>query len=289
MEEELRPKTINDLRGIMGARIKRRRDKKAYSETLKRNETRDRILNMNNYGRPVSDQTHERFHTKDLIQIRPKTNNQAQIFQSFGEGQNLVIHGTAGTGKTFLAFYIALSEVLDTRSEYEKIIVLRSVVPTRDMGFMPGKESEKMEYYERPYVAICAELFPARTAYEYLKREGIIEFTTTSYVRGMTFRNAIVILDEAENLNFHELDSVITRIGEGCRIMICGDTEQTDLLNKRGDTTGLPQFMRIIDRMDSFDIIEMEEDDIVRSGIVREYLIAKRNIDLAEKFGREEK
>jgi phosphate starvation-inducible protein PhoH len=214
-----------------------------------------------------------------LKRVKPLTFNQEDTFRSFFEGQHLLLHGVAGTGKTFISLYLALNEILKGNSSFEKIVILRSVVPSRDMGFLPGNIKEKTRVYEDPYREICDDLFGRGDGYDILRNKGLIEFGTTSYLRGITFRNAIVIVDESQNMNYHELDTVITRIGENCRIIFCGDYRQSDL--SKSDRTGLIDFMRIIDKMGCFAKIEFDTNDIVRSALVKNYIVTKLELGFA--------
>jgi len=204
--------------------------------------------------------------------IEPITGTQEDVFDAYDEGRHLCLHGVAGTGKTFLAMYLALDSVF--KKQYNRVVVVRSVVPTRDMGFLPGNQKEKQRVYEQPYMAIGTELFGRGDAYEVLKTKNIIEFISTSFVRGVTLDNCVVIVDECQNMTFHELDSVITRMGNNCRVMFCGDYRQSDLLRDT-EKKGLKDFMRVLSKMQHFDIIEFSEDDIVRSALVKEYILAK--------------
>lgn len=216
----------------------------------------------------------------NLKHIEPLTHNQARAFEAYYNDQNLMLHGIAGTGKSFMALYLALKEVLSGRSEYKKIVIVRTVVPTRDMGFMPGNAKEKAKVYEGPYYAICNELFGRGDSYEYLKGRGIIEFMSTSFIRGITLNDCIVIVDEMQNANMHELDSVITRIGHNCKVIFCGDFRQSDF-TKEHERAGLLDFMRIIERMKHFTLIEFNQNDIVRSALVKEYIIMKDKLRIA--------
>lgn len=207
----------------------------------------------------------------NLLNIKALNNAQKFMLSSNG---NIVAHGSAGTGKTFCAFYIALKEVLQDNT-YTHITIIRSAVETRKIGFLPGSEKEKIEVYEAPYRDICEELFGDVNAYEKLKLAGKIRFMTTSFIRGTNLRNSIVIVDEYQNMTFHELDSVITRFGEGCRIIFCGDTYQADL----GNLSGITKFNKILKNLDLFDFIEFSIEDIVRSNLVKSYLQAKYGID----------
>lgn len=216
-----------------------------------------------------------------LKTFSPLTDNQGKTFDYYEDGSNILLHGLAGTGKTFTSLYLALRDVLeDHTSKARKIFIVRSVVPTRDIGFLPGTTQEKVQAYEAPYKAICSELFGRDDAYEILKKKGVIEFITTSFIRGVTLNNGIIIADEINNMNFHELDSVITRIGKNCRVMMCGDFRQSDL-PREVERQGLITFMKILERMGSFNYVEFEEEDIVRSGLVKEYIIVKDRLGVA--------
>jgi phosphate starvation-inducible protein PhoH len=208
----------------------------------------------------------------------PITQTQQETFEAFDKGDNLLLHGLAGTGKTFISMYLALREVLEGHN-YKQVIVIRSVVPTRDIGFLPGNAKEKSKIYEGPYYAICNELFGRGDAYDILKSKNTIDFMTTSFLRGTTLNNAIIIVDEVNNMTLHELDSVITRLGKNCRIVFCGDFRQSDLL-KESERRGLMEFMTILQNMRSFSHIEFTQEDIVRSGLVKQYIITKDRLGI---------
>jgi phosphate starvation-inducible PhoH-like protein len=218
----------------------------------------------------------------ELKEIYPLTENQKRAFSSYKEGKNLILHGIAGTGKSFISLYLALNEILNEDPEnkkYDNITLIRSVVPTRDMGFLPGKPKEKSEVYEAPYTAICSELFGRKDAYTVLKQRNDIEFITTSFIRGVTLNNTIIIVDEIANMTLHELDSVITRVGKNCKIIFCGDFRQSDF-TKEYEKSGLLKFMEITKRMKAFDFIDFVEEDIVRSGLVKSYIIEKDKLGI---------
>jgi phosphate starvation-inducible protein PhoH len=206
-----------------------------------------------------------------LKQIQPKTKNQQATFDAYYQNKHCVLHGVAGTGKTFLSMYLALDEILNQNSK-QKIICIRSVVPTRDIGFLPGNEHEKAKVYEAPYMNIVQELMGRGDAYKILKDKKQFEFMTTSFLRGLTFDNAIVIVDEAQNLDTHELDTIITRMGENSRLLIAGDFRQSDLTNN-----GLLRFISILHHVKNFAFVDFHINDIVRSGLVKEYLLAKEH------------
>ena len=215
--------------------------------------------------------------------IEPLTDNQERVFKSYSEGKNLVLHGAAGTGKTFISLYLALREVLEPSSPYEKVYMVRSLVPTREIGFLPGDHEDKSNLYQIPYKNMVKYMFqmpddPAfDMLYDNLRAQETISFWSTSFIRGVTMDNCIVIVDEFSNLNFHELDSMITRVGENCKIIFSGDYTQSDLV-KNNEKNGVLDFMKILQTMQSFDCVEFGIDDIVRSGLVREYLISKINL-----------
>lgn len=210
----------------------------------------------------------------NLKHFEPLTLNQRLTFESFSNEKNLMLHGIAGTGKSFLSMYLSLKQVLSGSEQYKKIVIVRTVVPTRDMGFLPGNTKEKTKVYEAPYYAICSELFGRGDAYEYLKNKNLIEFISTSFIRGITLNDSIVIVDEMQNATLHELDSVITRIGHNCKIIFCGDFRQTDFTRDH-EKNGLTDFMRVVKNMRSFNLIEFDANDIVRSALVKEYIILK--------------
>lgn len=213
-----------------------------------------------------------------LKNIQPLTKAQLQTFEAF-QDNHLLLHGMAGTGKTFISLYLALQEVSQPDSIYKKIYLIRSVVPTREQGFLPGSPKDKAKVYEAPYYGICAELYGRGDAYDILKQKMMIEFESTSYVRGRTFRDCIVVVDEASNLNFQELDSVMTRVGENCKIIFAGDLRQSDF-ERDNDRKGLRNFMRIIEGIPEFVRVEFNEEDIVRSKLIKAYLIRKDELGL---------
>lgn len=215
-----------------------------------------------------------------LVDIDPITENQKKFFESYQDDKHLVAYGCAGTGKTFISLYNALCDVLDERTPYERIYLVRSLVATREIGFLPGSHEDKADIYQIPYKNMVKYMFqmPSDADFEMLygnlKSQETIKFWSTSFLRGTTLDNAIVIVDEFQNLNFHELDSIITRVGENTKIMFCGDATQSDL-QKSNERNGIVDFMSVLRKMPSFDIIEFGVDDIVRSGLVKEYIIAK--------------
>ena len=215
-----------------------------------------------------------------LVNIEPITENQKILFNSYNEGKHLVAYGAAGTGKTFVTLYNAIKDVLDETTPYEKIYIVRSLVATREIGFLPGDYEDKSDIYQVPYKHMVKYMFEMSSdadfemLYGNLKSQDSINFWSTSFLRGTTLDNAVIIVDEFQNLNFHELDSIMTRVGQDSKIMFCGDATQSDLV-KTNDRNGIVDFMNILRKMPSFDIIEFGIDDIVRSGLVKEYIIAK--------------
>jgi phosphate starvation-inducible protein PhoH len=214
-----------------------------------------------------------------LDDFYPMTENQKRAYKAYKAGHNLLLHGLPGTGKTYIAMHFALKDVLSSENDYEKVYIVRSTVPTRDQGFLPGKKQDKEAVYEAPYIKNAKKMFGNKDAYARLKQQGQLEFMSTSYIRGDTFDNCIMVVDEINNMTGHELDSVITRVGENCRIIFCGDGRQSDFV-KESDRSGLRDFMRVLDEMSSFHYTEFEVDDIVRSGLVKEYIIAKHKLNV---------
>ncbi len=212
----------------------------------------------------------------DLKTFDPLTENQKLFFDAYKRGDYFVaLHGVAGTGKTFCAVYKALEEVLDKGNPFKKIILVRSAVQSREIGHLPGDVTEKMEIYQQPYRQICETLFGRKDAYQRLEEQGYIEFISTSFIRGMSFDDAIIIVDEMQNLSFEEIDTVMTRVGYRSKIIWCGDYRQTDLNKKKNDMSGLLKFFDVAMHMNSFTRIEFTPDDIVRSSLVKDYILAK--------------
>ena len=224
-------------------------------------------------------------NTDMLRDIEPLTQNQQILFNAYAENKNLVAYGCAGTGKTFITLYNAIKDVLSPTTPYEKIYIVRSLVATREIGFLPGDHEDKSTLYQIPYKHMVKYMFEMSSDADFemlhgnLKTQGTIDFWSTSFIRGTTFDNAIIIVDEYQNLNFHELDSIMTRVGQDSKIMFCGDATQSDL-TKTNERNGIMDFMRVLRLMPSLDIIEFGVEDIVRSGLVKEYILSKMEIGL---------
>ena len=221
----------------------------------------------------------------DLVKIEPITDNQKLVFESYKKNQNQFLYGCAGTGKTFISLYLAFQEVLNIKTPYDKVVVVRSLIPTREIGFLPGDEEDKAALYQVPYQNMVQFMFkqPNEQAfnmlYDRLKQQGSFYFLSTSFLRGLTFDNSIIIVDECQNLNFHELDTIVTRVGQDSKIIFCGDFMQTDL-SKTSERNGLFDFLRILEEMNEFNCTEFNIGDIVRSGFVRNYLIQKTKLGI---------
>jgi predicted ribonuclease YlaK len=220
-----------------------------------------------------------------LRDIEALTPNQQKLFDAYASNNNVVAYGCAGTGKTFITLYNALKDVLDQETPYEKIYIVRSLVATREIGFLPGDHEDKSTLYQIPYKHMVKYMFEMPTSADFemlygnLKAQDTIDFWSTSFIRGTTFDKTIVIVDEFQNLNYHELDSIMTRVGEQSKIMFCGDATQSDLV-KQNERNGIIDFMRILRRMPSVDVIEFGVEDIVRSGLVKEYILAKLELGI---------
>jgi phosphate starvation-inducible protein PhoH len=228
---------------------------------------------LENKPRP---QNHLTLRIDDLKTFEPLTENQKKFFDAYKLGEYFIaLHGVAGTGKTFCALYKAIEEVLDKSNPFNKIIVVRSAVQSRDMGHLPGDVNEKMEIYQQPYRQICENLFGRKDAWDRLAEQHKIEFISTSFIRGMSFDDAIIIVDEMQNLTYEEIDTVMTRVGYRSKIIWCGDYRQTDLNKKKNDMSGILKFFDIAMHMKAFTRIEFTPDDIVRSSLVKDYIMAK--------------
>ena len=220
-----------------------------------------------------------------FLDINPITENQDLFFKEWDKDKNLFSYGAAGTGKTFIALYLALRDVMNEESPYDKVYIVRSLVSTREIGFLPGTHEDKSELYQIPYKNMVRHMFEMPDdasfdmLYDNLKHQETISFWSTSFLRGTTLDDAIVIVDECQNLNFHELDSIITRVGQDSKIVFCGDVNQSDL-QRTNERNGILDFQRILENMEEFSAIEFGVNDIVRSGLVKSYLISKMTLGL---------
>ena len=221
----------------------------------------------------------------NLTTVKGITDSQKIVFDTWKKGKNQFLFGSAGTGKTFITLYLALNDVFDLKKPYDKVVLVRSLIPTREIGFLPGDEEDKAALYQVPYQNMVQFMFEMpneqsfNNLYDRLKGQGTLFFLSTSFLRGLTFDNSIIIVDECQNLNFHELDTIITRVGQDSKIIFCGDFDQTDLL-KQNEKNGLHDFLRILEEMEEFNATEFTLGDIVRSGFVRSYLINKTKLGI---------
>ena len=225
------------------------------------------------------------YNSDMMVPIEPITPNQRTAFAHYNEGKNLLLYGAAGTGKTFITLYMALKQVLDPLTPYNKVVLVRSLVSTREIGFLPGDHEDKSALYQIPYKNMVKYMFELATDNDFemlwgnLKAQESVTFWSTSFIRGTTLDASIVIVDESQNLNFHELDSIITRVGEDTKIMFCGDAAQTDLI-RTNEKNGILDFQKIISMMPEFAQVEFGVDDIVRSGLVKSYITSKHTLGL---------
>lgn len=221
----------------------------------------------------------QKIRLDNLKTIHPMTDNQKFAFQEYSQNQHLFLHGVAGTGKTFIALYLALKEILTHGSYTEKVIILKSMVPVRDIGFLKGTLAEKIEPYESPFIEMCNELFPdIENPYQKLKESGLIEFRCTSFLRGISLHNSIVIVDEFQDCTFRELDMIFTRIGDNSKLILSGDSYQNDLI--KGEKSGFESMLTIVSNMEEFTRVEFTIDDIVRSSFVKNYITSRVKMGL---------
>jgi len=240
------------------------------------------LQSVNNNQAQITITNKLKLRIDDLLVVEPLTNNQRRFFELYKTSSIMLLHGVAGTGKSFIALYKALEEVMDKSSHYRQVVIVRSAVPSREIGHLPGDEKEKTEVYKLPYVDICDDLFSRGDAFQRLEEQQIVKFMVTSFVRGITLDDSIIIVDEAQNMTDMELNSIVTRVGERSKIIFCGDFRQTDLY-KKTDMSGLKKFMAIADMMPSFQTIEFNVQDIVRSNLVKEYILAR--LEYEERYG----
>jgi phosphate starvation-inducible PhoH-like protein len=217
----------------------------------------------------------------ELTDIGPITDNQIKAFQSYSNNEHMFLLGSAGTGKTFISIYLAMKEIEQRKTRRNKLIIIRTSQPTKNMGFLKGDEKQKMEVYEAPYRSIVNNLFNRDDAYDILKLKGIIDFQSTSFLRGVTFDDSIILLDEVQSMSKVEWITVLTRVGDKSRVIICGDTKQDDLTSERfNEQTGVYHLIDVFDSMPNTSLVTFTEDDIVRSGFVRDLIISMNKLGI---------
>ena len=262
------------------------------SGNLNQHHQHRKVAAKENQGKPMAKKKRqspngEQFQHQQTFQLRPKkinplTDAQKDMFDAYREGYNLFLTGCAGTGKTFCAIYLALKDATNQALSYTKVYIVRSAVPSRDMGFLPGKLKEKLEAFDAPYRTILSGICGRGDAWEIATQRGHVEVISTSYLRGVTLSDCIIVVDECQNMNYKELATIITRCGENSRIIFCGDTVQDDLYRSKYDTSGMDEFQDVIERMPSMEIVEFEPEDIVRGGICKEFILAELKLPIPE-------
>jgi len=223
--------------------------------------------------------TKKRWSQHDLTQIQPLTINQRKLFDLYDDGFNIIAHGSAGTGKTFLALYLALSDIINPSPRYETVKIVRTAVPTVNVGHLPGTLEEKMAVYELPYMDICSELFGRSSTYADMKKAGLIQFMSTSYIRGNNWNDTVVIVDEAQNMTWHEINTIVTRLGTNSIVIFTGDILQTDITKNSRNVSGMMRLMKTGERMEEFGTVQFTRDDIVRSSLVKSWIIASEHTE----------
>jgi len=234
----------------------------------------DLHLISNNQAAMLDGPQRKKWTKHDIRAIQPLTDNQKEMFKLHNLGYQICASGSAGTGKTFLALYLAMCDILDGNTSYYHLRIVRSAVATRELGFMPGSLEDKTRFYELPYIDIMSELFGRASTYDDMKETGLVRFTTTSYIRGLTWDNTIIVIDEGQNMTWHEINSVMTRVGTNSKVIFTGDIVQTDLDKKSNDKSGMKRFLRTIETMPEFASVKFTTDDIVRSEFVKSWIIA---------------
>lgn len=249
---------------------RRRNGRQAEIETLS--------LALVQNGRAMEEGNRRKHWSKhDIKAIQPLKPRQEDMFHAWYNDKNICAFGSPGTGKTFLALYLAINEVLEKRQQ--KVIIVRSAVPTREIGFVPGTLEEKISLYEKPYHEIMWELVGRESTYQCMKDAGLIQFETTSFIRGLTWDNCIIIIDEAANMTFHEIDSIMGRAGENARVIMTGDVKQTDLDgSRRNGSQGIEQAIKIYENMNEFELVQFNKYDIVRGDLVKSWIIASEEV-----------
>jgi phosphate starvation-inducible PhoH-like protein len=258
---------------------RKRRNGRRGTRTQQKFEEMNYIIE-NNMAAEVEGPTRKKNWTKhDVKCVRPMTDTQADFFENYYNDFHVCAYGSAGTGKTFLATYLAINDVINPDARHKRVIFVRSVVPTRDIGHLPGTLDDKVSQYETPYRDILTELFGRASTYDDMKKAGLIQFLSTSYIRGTTWNDCVVVVDEMQNMTAHEIDSIMTRIGSNTRVIATGDLRQTDLTNKSRERTGMDRFLAIVDNIPNFEVSMFTRDDIVRSNFVKQWIVASEDYD----------
>lgn len=243
-----------------------------------------RVATTKNQGVPSNEEkyTHQpvtsnqlKIKLDHLRTFEALSENQQKFFDMYKRGGYFMFClGAPGTGKTFLSMYRSIEEVLSKDNPFKQVVIVRSIVPTREIGFLPGSLEEKQEIYELPYQEICTTLFGRKDAWERLKEQGYARFLSTTAIRGISIDDSIIIVEECQNFTFHELSTILTRVGYRSKIIFCGDRFQTDLGKNKNDQSGLKQFLDISRTISSYEEVVFTSNDIVRSSLVRDFIIA---------------
>lgn len=253
---------------------------KKRSNTKSKYDNFDNFLNSNPHPHVTSiptdfNRSQKTFSIHDMKSITPMTRNQQRVFDLWKDDYSIVLDGFSGVGKSFLSIYLALKDILDADSVYEKIIIVRSTTSIRSPGFLPGSLEEKNSVFEMPYSQIFDDLFKKKNQYKFMKEAGLVEFHSTAFLRGLSFTNAIVIFDEFQNANYEEIATCIQRIARQSKLILCGDYMQNDLIRMKNDVSGFKKAIDIINMMPDFRKVSFEIADCVRSEFVKSFLVAE--------------
>lgn len=243
--------------------------------------TRDEYLEQEQHQHQHQPKTQNALKIKldHLRTLEPLSENQRKFFEMYKRGDYCMgVLGSAGTGKTAIAMYKAIEEVLQKDNPFKQVVVVRQCVPTRSVGFLPGTLTDKEEVYQLPYKEICAMLFNRADAWDRLLEQGYVRFLSTTAIRGISIDDSVIIVDEQQNLSFQEMDTVMQRVSYRSKIIWVGDFKQTDLITSKQDVSGMPNFLRILRTMKDYTEVEFTRDDIVRQSLVKNYIIAKEEL-----------
>ncbi|MBW7937072.1 MAG: PhoH family protein, partial [Flavobacteriales bacterium] len=212
----------------------------------------------------------------DGLIIKSRTDNQSKLIEAIRQNDLVFAIGPAGTGKTYIAVAMAVKAL--KAKEVRRIILTRPAVEAgENLGFLPGDLNEKLSPYLQPLFDALRDMIPAEKLKMY-NESGVIQVAPLAYMRGRTLDNAFVILDEAQNATHNQMKMFLTRMGKSAKFIVTGDITQIDL--PRNQRSGLPESMRLLEKIKGIQFVHFGEKDVVRHDLVRKILNAYNKYEM---------